>query len=195
MNATPLTHAWLIDNGWAYVSDTNSKKYPVTHFYYTKRTNSELYPSFVLCGNQNGFHFHTLVYLKTVEDLQKLWEAIVGSRMDCCQPVANRRFIGVKDKNGKKIYEGDIVETKNKYFISTESDKPFEIGTKVFCFGDSNRKNLKPERILVEYKNELCGFYPFSRPAQGGYDCEFQEAENCIVIGNVFENPELVEHL
>ena len=83
MNTTPLTHEWLIDNGWDYVPDTNSEEYPFTHFYYTKRTNSKLYPSFVLCGNQNGFHFHTLIYLKTVEHLQRLWEAIVETKMDC----------------------------------------------------------------------------------------------------------------
>jgi len=73
------------------------------------------------------------------------------------------QYTGLKDKNGKEIYEGDIVNIQGiKYYVD------FEYGG--FWFNNDNRK-WKANR-------------PFTH---------FQEINDVEVIGNTHENPELIK--
>jgi len=88
------------------------------------------------------------------------------------------QFTGLTDKNGKEIYEGDIL-------ISKYGDKkPFEI-----LFGEHQTYQEK-----VGSKSTSIGFYwnetdgeqvGFGKSIDGNMDAY-------EVIGNVFENPELI---
>lgn len=68
------------------------------------------------------------------------------------------QYTGLKDKNGKKIFEGDIVKSKYGVFKSK-----------------------------VEWNDSFCGFFPFCNNDTGIF------ADECEVIGNIYENKELLE--
>ena len=75
---------------------------------------------------------------------------------------------GLKDKNGKLIYEGDIVT----YDWLTPIGKVWRID----------------DKHIVEWHN---GFTVIGNIA--GYDVEHGKTRNVEVIGNIYENPELLE--
>lgn len=70
------------------------------------------------------------------------------------------QYTGLKDKNGKRIFEGDIVEHERHMHI-------------------------------VAYNDEYAGFWPFyDQDHPAGYGVIGEESE---VIGNIHDNPELLE--
>lgn len=97
------------------------------------------------------------------------------------------QYIGLTDKNGKKIFEGDIVKTQ------PFSDKPY-----------SSKAKYKQHIGVVEYrirhfKNR---FYEQDYEAgwtvtisdYGKFTCyNWNEFFKCEVIGNIHDNPELLE--
>lgn len=72
------------------------------------------------------------------------------------------QFTGLYDKNGKEIYEGDVVSGGNSWASHVENE-------------------------VVKFENG--GFSPFS---VAGWECT-PSPEDCEIIGNVFENPELLD--
>ena len=89
------------------------------------------------------------------------------------QPETVGQFTGLTDKNGKKIFEGDIVDASNEWWNAcgpAGHSSPF---------------------IKVEWDENFCGFTPFAN-----YDCDcgvYINAGNCEIIGNIHDNPELLQ--
>ena len=88
------------------------------------------------------------------------------------------QFTGLTDKNGKKIFEGDVIRVK--YSIR------LPIG-----FGNSLRIATHDIDYIASVIFDECRFY--STKANGDA-CEIPlDSENIEIIGNIHDNPELLE--
>ena len=74
------------------------------------------------------------------------------------------QYTGLRDKNGKEIYEGDIL------------------------------KNKREENFKLYWNEEMCAFYLQNISwLSEDTPVEFHRMENFEIIGNIFENKELLE--
>lgn len=93
------------------------------------------------------------------------------------------QYTGLKDKNGKEIYEGDILFTSWQHDGATNYD--YEICGEVKW--DSFRYKWSIEHVNKNNELIIYPFYSFER--------EELDTDSIEVIGNIYENPELLENL
>lgn len=90
---------------------------------------------------------------------------------DLTKPVTEKvimQFTGLRDKNGKDIYEGDILRRSIGYYV--------------VMFGEVEEDKSVPGNF------EFIGFYVIRREVHGLAGFYFDE-----LVGNIYENPELIE--
>ena len=108
---------------------------------------------------------------------KEIWDALTnGEKIYQCT--------GLKDKNGKLIYEGDILDL----YVSSKKLYRYEVKYEIGSF------MLVSQDEIFDFPNVWNDYvYPLSQLYY-----EYQNEENCIdeceIIGNVYENPELLEN-
>lgn len=98
----------------------------------------------------------------------------VSSNMDGTLPLESlgripiMQFTGLLDKNGKEVYEGDIVECQIRNRMTHKGEVLWDQGSAMF---------------RIQFINENGGI------SWSAYRSDLK----CKVIGNIYENPELLE--
>ena len=108
------------------------------------------------------------------------------------------QYTGLKDKNGKEVYEGDIIKKQYKDKPYSEKAKTKEILSEVVwregCNvqnNDFNNKTLKKDPSA--FNEEPCFGVKRITKENNFYCCNWSGFSGCEVIGNIYENTELLK--
>jgi len=144
-----------------------------------------------------AYHFPTkemfqpsMEFVKVREVAYGVWYPRYGEKHgDVSEPM---QFTGLLDKNGKEIYEGDILmfpDTESEY-VDVEIGDVKVAETEVNSFFPIEYKNgefgmLINDSELVYDKNRWLSLNTFFT--------DYISEKECEVIGNIYENPELLK--
>jgi|APEBP8051073302_1049394.scaffolds.fasta_scaffold02460_3 uncharacterized phage protein (TIGR01671 family) len=130
-------------------------------------------------GSTNWFYGYYLqtkageAFIRSTENFETYWvlEETLG------------QFTGLHDKNGKEVYEGDILRFPPKNDWENNNYSCFEV---FFHDGDGNSDyNIGYSMSRMHNHGAICGGYiPAFKP---------KTVKQMAVIGNIYDNPELLE--
>ena len=106
-------------------------------------------------------------YLKSASHFIAVDQGLVDGHFKLYQvdPETVGQYTGLKDKNGKEIYEGDIIRSKT----------------------------YLGETLVIKWDNAYTGFYCHDKTDEEENHLNMLEVVESEVIGNIFENPELLK--
>ena len=107
------------------------------------------------------------------------------------------QYTGLKDKNGTKIFEGDIVEFETNVNCITSELKPYwkDCYEKKYALGGGTWL-VRKDQAVVQW-NSKDGMWDLKVYNNGRYKRKsklftYRESDY-VVIGNIYDNPELLE--
>jgi uncharacterized phage protein (TIGR01671 family) len=107
------------------------------------------------------------------------------------------QFTGLHDKNGKEIYEGDIVKLQPirvSRWYKEQIDRAFVLGVVKWIYTNYYVEQ-KTEYCLEEIKDDNYQdrilFYEDDYECGSSQTFQWEELE---IVGNIYENPELVKN-
>jgi uncharacterized phage protein (TIGR01671 family) len=120
----------------------------------------------------------------------------IGDDMVLIDPETLGQYTGLKDKNGKEIYEGDIYIAERSYMPSRgHKRKGYPNRIKVICVAEWSiydagwRTNeISPIKEHIEF-DENCPYHYHHTSLGGSTNGSTDWIE---VIGNIYQNPELL---
>ena len=142
------------------------------------------YPSHLKVGHPEGVFEITVPFEESLRTFRKLHSI---DQFDLMQ------FTGLHDKNGKEIFEGDILRVK--WSIKNESpDSEWKAeehiaGVEWSHPGWKIRWSYFSKPFEIDGNKELCWYDDYHRSNQPGAFHKLTEFE---VLGNIYENPELL---
>ena len=130
-----------------------------------------------------------MIYSEKFNDVQTLGQWLFEDRKD----VVKMQSTGLKDKNGKLIYEGDIVNVKIDGWEKSYIPMVVVWDRKEWQLKQYN-KNFKQNCSACEVKRkQKCQYCSQYFSATG--HTNFKDFYNNEVIGNIYENKELLNEI
>lgn len=133
-----------------------------------------------VCGDLIQYRGKNRMYILPIEemDVSCYYEVF---------PETVSQYSGLKDKNGKEIYEGDILSASR-----TVTGIPLPNGKTAEIFGNVPTETRTWNEILVVEIKVSASSISFILPEEGDTYQERGKKLQWEVIGNIYENPDLM---
>ena len=125
----------------------------------------------------------------------RAWHESTGMEYDIYPPVKVplMQYTGLKDKDGVEIYEGDVIKVTTEFYGVFKNKVDYYTGV----FGYMNMNSICVENKKgwnKDYDQVNSGWFAggFSALNGDGY-AKHKDVNNIEVIGNIYENPELLK--
>ena len=124
--------------------------------------------------------YGTLVFIENLAFIDG--DSVVGKGMYVVVPHSIGQFTGLLDKNGKEIYEGDILRSDEYPFNCDGVDNYYIVIEEV-----DNEGFLTIAPISRQSANSTC------QGISDGFERGWDEVKNAEIIGNIHDNTELLK--